>query len=76
MNPQEYIQTYGGKAGGWFFLKEKGEFGLSLLPNYFIQPGQDSVKVLSQIPKSDLVDNWAVMLLIVYQVTCLQRLFF
>ena len=24
LNPQEYIQKYGGKAGGWFYLRDFG----------------------------------------------------
>src|SRR3989338_765653 len=36
--PSEYIQKYGGKAGGYFYLKDYGGFNLHLLPALFLSP--------------------------------------
>ncbi len=41
LNPNDYIQKYGGKAGGYFYLKDLGGFEKHLLPAVYLAAGQE-----------------------------------
>jgi hypothetical protein len=51
LNPQQYIKTYGGKAGGWFFLRDFGGFNLNLLPVVFLAAGEPIKRIYEQPPQ-------------------------
>ncbi len=40
-NPNDYIQKYGGKAGGYFYLKDLGGFEKHLLPAVYLAHDQE-----------------------------------
>src|SRR3989338_6428078 len=57
MDAQEYINKYGGKLGGWFFLRDIGGFERYLLPLYYVLPDMDGYSLEKILPKN-IVDNW------------------
>ncbi len=57
MNPADYINKYGGKAGGWFYLRDFGGFEEHLLPLYFLPPGAD-VNEIEDILPEPVQNNW------------------
>ena len=52
MNPTEYIQKYGGKAGGFFFLRDLGGFEKHLPPLIaYLDRDQDFSAIADKIPE-------------------------
>ena len=52
MDPKPYIQNYGGKAGGIFFLKDIGGFEENLLPIIaYLDRDQSFSKIEKYIPE-------------------------
>jgi hypothetical protein len=55
--PQSYINKYGGKAGGWFYLRDVGGFEGNLLPLHYIPPGVDVDDIGDLLP-DNIQNNW------------------
>jgi len=52
MNPDKYISTYGGKAGGIFFLRDFGGFEKNLLPiKFYLDGNQGFDEIRGSLPK-------------------------
>jgi len=51
MEAKDYIQEYGGKAGGWFYLRDFGGFENHLLPCTFFFPEQDEFEISANYPE-------------------------
>ena len=57
MDAQEYINMYGGKLRGWFFLKDIGGFERNLLPLFYVPPDMD-VRSLDGLLPDEISNNW------------------
>lgn len=49
---EDYINLYGGKAGGWFYLRDLGGFDRNLLPLVYLAKDQDISVALEQFPEN------------------------
>lgn len=52
MDPQEYVESFGGKGGGWFYHREIDGFDSHLLPLVFLEPDQDFGEVADQFDET------------------------
>ncbi|MFH1711358.1 MAG: hypothetical protein ABH840_03535 [Nanoarchaeota archaeon] len=51
MDAEKYVNQYGGKAGGWFYLKDTGGFEKHLLPLVYLARDHDISEALRQFPE-------------------------
>lgn len=52
MDAQKYINQYGGKAGGWFYLRDLGGFEKDLLPLVYLDGKQAMSEATKQFPET------------------------
>lgn len=57
MDSAEYINKYGGKAGGLFYLRDFGGFEAHLMPFYYLSPEIDVGEIEGVLPRH-IQDNW------------------